>query len=195
MQTTGEQNYWQGQGDEDTATETVASQYVGQELEEPDLERHEPEMKPIEWQASEYVHHEKNILWFLGLVVVTVALALLAVFVVKSWTFAALIFVMAAATMVYARRPPRVLNYSLSEHGLSIDDKLYPLHEFRAFSIIQEGAIYSIMLLPVKRFMPAVNVYFPPDDGEAIVDMFGMFMPVEQRELDWVERAVRKIRF
>ena len=199
MQTTGERNYWQGQqeGDEPRDAAPHESQYVGADLEDEEELNHEPELhiEPITWQASEYVHHEKQFTWFMGLLAVTAIMVALAVFIVQSWTFAILVCVMAAATIVYARRPPRVLNYTLSGDGLHIDQRLYSFHDFRSFAVVQDGPLYSIMLIPVQRFMPAVIVYFPTENGEAIVDAFGVVLPIEQRELDALDRLVRKLRF
>ena len=198
MQTTGERNYWQGQqgGDEPRDVAPHESQYVGADLEDEELDNEsELHIEPITWQASEYVHHEKQFTWFMALLAITAVLVALAVFLVQSWTFAILVCVMAAATIVYARRPPRVLNYTLSGDGLHIDQRLYSFHDFRSFAVVQDGPLYSIMLIPVQRFMPAVIVYFPTENGEAIVDAFGEVLPMEQRELDALDRLVRKLRF
>ena len=199
MQTTGERNYWQGRQDEADTPQDLApheSRYVGADLEDEGFQE-EPELhiEPITWQASEYIHHEKQFTWFMGLLSVTGVLVAIAVFLVQSWTFAILVCVMAAATIVYARRPPRVLNYTLSGDGLHIDQRLYSFEDFRSFAVVQDGPLYSIMLIPVQRFMPAVIVYFPTENGEAIVDAFGEVLPMEQRELDALDKLVRKLRF
>ena len=148
----------------------------------------------VRWQATEYIHREKNSLWYVIFAVVVVVLVALAIFLMHAWTFALLIPVMAAALIVYTRRPPRVLNYILSRQGLHVNDKLYPFSEFKGFSVIHGDDEYSIMLVPVKRFKPGVSVYFPEESGEAIVDMLAARMPMQETHLDFMDQIIRKLR-
>lgn len=151
--------------------------------------------QPISWQASEYVQHDKEMLWYVALIIITAALVLISVFLIKSWTFAALLVVMAISVAVLASRPPRIMQYTLSAQGLQVNEKTFSYHDFRAFGILQDGPLHSIVLIPNKRFMPAVNVYFPAEQGEQIVDLFGAILPMEHLELDIIDKLTRKLRF
>jgi hypothetical protein len=154
----------------------------------------QPEEDPVHWQASEYIHHERNALWFIVFAIVVLGLIAVAIFLIKSVTFAILVPVMAATLLVYTRRPPRVLDYTLSRQGLHINDRLYPFAEFKGFGVIRDGAEYSVMLLPIKRFKMGVSVYFPEEAGEAIVDMLGARLPMQELDLDLVDKIIRKLR-
>lgn len=153
-----------------------------------------PEMEPIRWQANEYIHHEKNALWFVIFAVVVLALMAIAIFLMNSITFAILVPVMAAALLVYTHRPPRVLEYTLSRQGIHVNDHLYSFGEFKAFGIIRDGEEYSVMLIPTKRFRQGVTIYFPEESGEAIVDMLGARLPMQELHLDVVDKIIRKLR-
>lgn len=179
-------NYWQT----DQPDQGAANDFVP-----PDSSPTEPEMQPISWEASEYIHHQKDVLWFFGLIVIAALLVALSVFLVRSWTFTALVVVMAIAVVVFALRPPRTLRYTISSQGLKIDEKIYSYHDFKAFGVLEEGPLYSIVLLPVKRFMPSVNIYFPQEYGEEIVDHLGNVLPMEDLQLDMIDTLVRKLRF
>ena len=50
-------------------------------------------------------------------------------------------------------------------------------------------------MLPVKRFAPSVNVYFPPENGEQIVDVFGAVLPMEEVKQDFIDRLSEKLHF
>lgn len=153
-----------------------------------------PEETPVYWQAKEYIHHEKNALWFIVFAVVVLGLMALAIFLMNSISFAILIPVMAIALLVYSHRPPRVLDYTLSKQGLHVNDHLYPFADFKGFGVIRDGEEYSVMLIPIKRFRPGVSVYFPEEAGEAIVDMLGARLPMEELHLDLVDQLIRKLR-
>jgi hypothetical protein len=197
MQTTGEQNYWKSPDSSDEEAVSQPSQFAGYDMddsEEVPQEMHR-QFEPLSWQASEYVHTEKNILWFVILGLVTLVIAAVAYFLIRSWSFTLLVFVMAATAGFYAKRPPHALNYTLDDDFLVIEEKKYAYEEFKAFAILKDGPLAYIMLIPVKRFMPAVTLYFPPEDGKHIVDILGSIMPLQEREPDMLERAVRKLRF
>lgn len=149
----------------------------------------------LSWQASEYVHHEKERLWFVLLILGALALLAVAIFLIKSYTFAALIVVMTIALGVYAVRPPKIISYQLSSSGVQINDKHFHFHDFRYFGVIEDGPLYLIMLIPNKRFMPAINLYFPAESGEVIVDAIGARLPMEHVELDAFDKMMRYLRF
>jgi len=102
---------------------------------------------------------------------------------------------MAIAVIVYTRRPPREIQYTLSgKHGLYVGDKLYNLADFKAFGLIRDGENHSIMLIPIKRFAVGVSVYFPQEAGEKIVDILGARLPMENLKLDMIDVIVRRLR-
>jgi len=155
----------------------------------------EPDQVLLEWEAAEYTHHQKGPTWFLGLIGITIVLIAVAFFWTHSWTFIALLVVMAVATGVYANRQPRTLHYSLTQHGLRIDTSEYHYNDFRAFGVLNDGSSLSVVLIPIKRFMPAVTMFFPDEHGEGIVDILGARLPMEELHLDFIDVLTRKMRF
>jgi hypothetical protein len=149
--------------------------------------------EPVRWQASEYIHREKDHVWFVLFILATLVLIAVAIFLIKSLTFAVLIPVMAAALFVYTRRPPRILDYTLSRHGLYINDELFAFGEFKGFALLHGLEQYSIMLVPTKRFKPAISINFPQEKGEAIVDMLAARLPMREVEPDIVDQIIRKL--
>ncbi len=172
----------------------IAAEQPASPAASPPVLQPQPAQEPVYWQAHEYIHHEKSPIWFILFTIATLGFIAVAIFVIQSVTFAILVPVMAVALLVYTHRPPRLLDYTLSSQGLHINDHLYSFSEFKGFGVIRDGEEYSILLLPVKRFMPAVSVYFPEDAGEAIVDMLGVRLPMQELHLDFVDRVIRKLR-
>lgn len=185
----GNKDYWQSDDEQLAAQPVVPTDTPALETDD------EPDAGPLTWQASEDVHHEKNAIWFMGLIVIVAILLAISILLIKSWTFAILIVVMAVAIVVLTSRPPRVMQYHLDHHGIQINEKAFNMHDFRAFGVLQEGSLYSIVLIPMKRFMPTVNVYFPAEAGEHIVDVFGEVLPMEHVEPDLLDKITRKLHF
>lgn len=151
-------------------------------------------MTPVHWQAVEYIQREKSAIWYIVLAIVTVGLMLVAILWMQSWSFAILVPVMSAALVIYARRPPHEVSYTLSRQGLHIGDVLYPYSDYKSFTLISGDDQHQIMLVPIKRFKPGISVYFPEEVGERIVDMLAARLPMREQHLDAVDRLIRKLR-
>jgi hypothetical protein len=149
--------------------------------------------EPVVWSAQEFLHQEKGSTWFAIFGVVAAALIGLSIWT-QAWTFTVLVIVIAVLIVVYSRRPPRDLTYSLTEEGLLVDGKLHTFDGFKAFGIVRDGEHFSVMLIPTQRFQPGVSVYFPEEAGEAIVDMLGSRLPMKDLKLDAVDKLVRLLR-
>jgi hypothetical protein len=149
---------------------------------------------PVSWTAHEYIHQEKGTIWFVIFAVIIAALIAISIFLMGSWSFAVLLAVIAVVVVVYSRRPPRELTYSITDEGMVIDDKLHKFETFKSFGIIRDGEEFSVMLIPIQRFQPGITVYFPEESGEDIVDMLGSRLPMKDLKLDAVDRVVRLLR-
>lgn len=148
----------------------------------------------LSWQASEYLHHDKHVGWYLLFGLVFIALIAVAA-VTKQWLTIGVFVVMAIALMVYANKQPRVLNYALGNLGITIGDKFYAYDTFRSFGLIQDVAWHVIDLDPNKRFMPRLNVMFENDKRDQIIDILSQHLPRHDRQPDLIERAARAMRF
>ncbi len=49
--------------------------------------------------------------------------------------------------------------------------------------------------MPLKRFMPPITLYYPPDQEDAVINALAAYLPHEDRTHDPVDRLMRKIRF
>ena len=148
----------------------------------------------VGWVASEYVVQQRENLWYIGLILIGAGLTALAIWL-KYWTFAVLIVVSVVALIVYVKRPPRKISYRLDREGLWEDEKrLHKYVDFKAFSVVQEQNNFSIVLTPKKRFGLSVRVYFPQDQGEKIVDMFGLKLPMKELKMDFLDKIVKFLR-
>jgi hypothetical protein len=96
---------------------------------------------------------------------------------------------------VFAARKPRTLNYALDDAGIHIGQKFYSYGDFKSFSVLDEGGLNAIWLMPLKRFMPSLTIYYAPNDEDKIMRVLSSFLPFEDRDHDMVDRLMRKVRF
>lgn len=149
----------------------------------------------ISWTASEFIAHQKSGGWYGLLTLGAIATAVIVWFVTKDLVSSIVILFAALALGVYGRRQPRELTYNLDVGGLTIAQKYYPYAGFRSFAVMTEGAVTSIVFMPLKRFQPLISIYYDPKDEEAIVDLLSDRLPMEERQQDALERLMWRIRF
>ena len=154
-----------------------------------------PPAEDITWTASEFIARHKGVEWYLILFGATALLAVAIYFLSKDFITVGAIVVAIVLFGVAAGRKPRVLTYQLNDKGLKIGQKFYPYSMFKSFSVIDEEAFSSVMLLPLKRFMPPISVYYEPKDEERILTLLSTHLPVEHRQVDMMDHLMRRIRF
>jgi hypothetical protein len=87
------------------------------------------------------------------------------------------------------------MKYTLSPHEIKVGERRYRYDDFKSFNMIQEGALWSIILQPTKRFMPSLTIYFDQNDGEKIFDTLAAQMPHQEKTVDSVDKFMKRIRF
>ena len=160
----------------------------------PDAPTQLPDIQPVNWQAQEYLQHDKTPGWYVAFAIVTCLFVTVAIFL-QAWTFVVLVPVMAVALLVYTHRPPHVINYTISDKGLYINDTLHPMGEFKAFSVMQSPNPdqNQLILVPVKRFRPGLTILFPSEVGEQLVDTLGAFLPDRPYQADAFDKIIQKL--
>jgi len=149
----------------------------------------------VTWTASEFIAHDKSVGWYGVLALVGIIIAGLVYLILRDIISTSVVLVCTVVFGVYAARKPRQIGYQLDDVGLSVGNKLYSYQQFRSFAIVDEGPFASITLMPLKRFSPLLSVYFDPADEQAVADILADHLPHEPREMDMLERALKKVRF
>ena len=149
----------------------------------------------VSWEASEYLHHDKDYVWTLLLVAITSFLAALTYFLIEDMFSILVIILMAVAIGIFGHRKPRTLTYQIGQAGVVVSGKVYEYDKFKSFSIIDEGAIKSIMLEPIKRFMPTMSIYYAQADEDRISEVLSSYLPYREKQLEPIDRLFKKLRF
>lgn len=149
----------------------------------------------VSWTASEYIAHDKNISWYLSVIAAAVVVAVVVYFLTKDFVSPAVVVVIGVAFAVFGARKPQVLQYSVSNVGVQIGQKQYPFGMFRTFSVLEEDATRSILLMPLQRFNLPISIYYDPADEQQIVAALASHLPHEERSIGQIDNFMRKIRF
>jgi hypothetical protein len=148
----------------------------------------------LRWEGTEYIHQDRNVLWYVGVAAVSAILVAVALLVFRSITFAILVPVMSVALIIYVRRPPATLHYILSRKGLHVDDRLFSYNQFKSFGVVRHDRHHSVVLVPRKRFQIGQTIYFPEEIGEQLVDMLAARLPMKEVKPDFIDRLLERLR-
>lgn len=149
----------------------------------------------ISWQSAEYLAHEKNQSWY-ALMIVGSALIAGVVYLLNRDIVTAVIILLALVGLTYfGGRKPQIQQFSVSTEGVQVGRSFYPFHDFRSFSVAEDPSASSIILMPLKRFMPAVNIYVPSEYEAQVVEHIADILPFEQHKVDLVDTIMRRLRF
>ena len=149
----------------------------------------------IEWDAAEYASHDKELTWY-GVMVLGSIIIAAVVYLFNRDIFTSIIVLFALIGIVYASgRKTRNLHYSLDSGGIQVDNKYYAFHDFRNFSVSEEGATNGIILIPLKRFVPAINIFVPAELEDRVVGKIAQILPMEQHKVDVIEKMMRRLKF
>lgn len=149
----------------------------------------------IEWSASEYIAHQKSIVWYLGLAGAGLIVTALVYLVTRDKITAGVFPIVTILFGVFAARQPEVLQYGISPSGIAIGKRHYSFDDFKSFSVHEDGPLPSAFFWPTKRFMPGLTIYFPPEQAHEILDTLSLYLPHEDHEPDAVDRLMRRVRF
>lgn len=152
-----------------------------------------PKSDPIQWTASDAVEHERSKSWYTVTLLIATAIIGLAIWM-GQWSLAVLIFIILIAVFVVVRKPTREIHYELSNDGLLIDGQLRPIGEFRAFGVRHDGALWQLILIPVKRFALSATMFINEEQGEQIVDFLGTVLPMEEVKQDFVDAVSKRLK-
>lgn len=149
--------------------------------------------KNLSWTSVEYIDHRQGAGWYIMIMLLVGLIAAGLYFLTKDYFAVGATFVAGLLGVIYAQRKPRRLTYGLDSRGLSIGDKQYVYSTFKSFSVFREGGLSSLNLMPTKRFMPPITVYFDVELEQKITDIVGEHIPFEQHKLDAVDRLTRRL--
>jgi hypothetical protein len=148
----------------------------------------------MSWNAPEFTFTNKPSGWYLLLGLFFLALIGLAIYTEQYFTIALLVL-MNIALVIYARRKPRTLNYTLTTHGVHVGDKAYAFDSFSSFYEISDYGQRVIELVPARQFGTLVSLPVEDDQENTVEELLGNVLPKVPARNDMIDRLLRTLRF
>ncbi|HUC20024.1 MAG TPA: hypothetical protein VMR98_00840, partial [Candidatus Polarisedimenticolaceae bacterium] len=146
------------------------------------------------WEASEFVAHEKSLVWYGGLIAVAAVFAAgLAWF--RQWIAIAMVAAMTLAVISFSRKQPRILQYSIDDRGISINGKLHDYDLFTTYSLQPQVGWREIDFEPSRRFSQRLTVLCEDEAFDQIEAILSEHLPRVDRNPDFIEKLTRYLKF
>lgn len=147
----------------------------------------------IAWTAPDSAKRTFSTGWYLKITLFFAIITVASIIWLDSIITAVLFVVVYIALIIYTKKAPQLINYSLSDDGLFVNDQAFKLEDFSSFGIVEDRELFSIVLLPSKRIATSLVINFDKKDGEAIVDFLGAVMPMKPVEENLIDKIIRRL--
>jgi hypothetical protein len=161
----------------------------------PDNKQETSKEENVSWSAKEFIEHDRSSSWYVVLVFGAVVLAVVIYFITKDNFAVAATVAVGIIAAVYAGHKPKELDYELTNKSIRVGERTYSYGMFKSFSVAREGEHTSIVLEPVKRFIPPMTLYFPPDEEKRVTNSVGNHLPMQEHQPNITERLSHRFRF
>jgi len=148
----------------------------------------------ISWVAPEFTRYEKSKIWFILLGIISATLIIIAL-LMKNFLFALIIFMAAFLIYVQGLKHPRKIKFTISEEGLTIDEKTFHYSELKSFWIFEEPGIRILSVITKKLIQPQLSIPLEDQSPEIIRKALIRFIPERKQEETLTDIITRKLKF
>ena len=143
------------------------------------------------WSEVDYIKKTRSPIWYILFVLVIIALSVVSVVFMKSWSFVAVLVMVMVVVLVLAYKPERYANYAISTNAIHVNDSLFPISELKSYSIKDENGLYAVTFHSKKRFKLGTTVYCSNSDIEPVKQSLNDLLPQVKSELDLLDKIAR----
>lgn len=135
----------------------------------------------IAWSALEYEAHERRQYWFLWPAGAALTLVILGI-LIQNYFFVAFIALAFVVVIMYARRPPREIQFAVSHEGVLVGHTLHRFSDMKSFCIFDAAEPYELSLEIDRITMPYLRLPLGDTHPNRIRAVLSDFLPEEKHK-------------
>ncbi len=150
----------------------------------------------FEWHAKEYAGSEKTAEWYWALVVVAIALFVACV-LFNNILLGIVVIAATAAVAIQAARKPRIHRFSVTEHGIIIDSRLYPYDRMLHFSVLEyiDETISPALSIKTRHILsPHLMIPIVGYDPVDVYHYIAMHLPEGNHHESVIDHLIERIK-
>ena len=158
------------------------------------ISSNQKQIDALEWSGFEYEPRAYSQRWFITLGGIALALVLFGI-VAKSWFFITFVVLAFFVILMYAKRAPRELTFSISSSGVGVGNQFYQFSQLKSFYIIESREFPELSLETSKHLQPFIRIPLEEVAGKDIKELLGRFLPLKEHPEFFTDQIARKIGF
>lgn len=146
----------------------------------------------IEWKAYEYEKRARGPYWILfpgGIAVLLIVIGILA----QSYFFIALTALAFIVLMMYEKKGPQKLQFSISSAGIGIGRRIYPYTDLKSFWIFNHPDIKELSLETARTLTPYIRIPLGETDPEKIRGLLSRYLSETEHKEFATDQLARSI--
>ena len=148
--------------------------------------------KPIfSWQSPEFVRYKKDKKWFIYMILVVIALAII-FSLLHQWSGVALVVVAALVFITLSGAHPKNVSCAVYSAGIVVDGKVYDFSQFKSFWMTY-GDLPKIKMQLTGRIAGQITIPLGQEDPEQIRLFFEKHLPQEEDKGDDLNDTVNRL--
>lgn len=147
-----------------------------------------------EWSVAEYDQHDRNLAWYIFMLVIGLLLVGYALFT-GNFLFALIVILAAIILFLQSQQHPAVIPFRIAEYGLIINTRFYPYSELKDFYVIYDPPEVKTLFIETKsNLRPRIRVPLMDMDPNDIRFTMREFLPedVKKEEEPFSDMMARK---
>lgn len=149
----------------------------------------------ISWRTPEYEYREKTTDWYWTLGIITLLLAIFAIWE-RNFIFFVMIIVGSFTVVLYAVKRPSIVSITISGRGVQIDDRLFPYETLQSFWIFYEiGGEKEISFKTKGAISNSLKIPLGDLDPLEVRELLLRFLPEKTQERSLVDALMKRIGF
>ncbi|MCL4387233.1 MAG: hypothetical protein M1355_01060 [Patescibacteria group bacterium] len=148
----------------------------------------------LSWEAPEFVHHQRNVKWYISAGIILLALLGISVYT-GDWFFIIILTLASIGTFIYLNTAPKIKHYAISRVGIEIDGVFYPYENLNAFWIIYNEKVKTLNLIFKKKYLPALMILLDDQDPVLIKSILKKSLKELEREEGYTDKLTRILKF
>lgn len=149
----------------------------------------------LQWEAPEFIHHDRDVKWYILAVFLTIILLGYAIYS-RDWFFIGTMVLILVGAVVYLKTPPKIRGYAIAELGIYIDDKFFSFSSLHSFWIIYEEKVKTLNFAFNKKYLPALTIQIGDQNPVQIKELLKKHLPEEEKRTETIgDQLIRKLKF
>jgi hypothetical protein len=153
-----------------------------------------PEKILIEWQAPEFRPHPKTLDWFFGVGLVSLGLAIWAIYTLNL-LFLLVILAGTVALFIFAAKEPKIYRFFITSSGIGIERNFTTFQSLDSFWIFNFPDAKILSLKPKARLLPGTHIVLPEKNATNIKNILSQYLPEEEEHYSFADRLADYFRF